>query len=181
VIVPADAAQTRAALLRTWNLPGPVYYRLGKDNTLSVPGLEGQFELGKLQASRGGADLVILAMGGVAAEAAVACEKLRAAGVDCGFAVLAAVQPPPVDALATLLTSTRLVLTVEAHYETGGLGSLVAEVLAENALRCRLVRCGVKTTPDGRVGSRHYMHKMHGLDTEALVRRAMLEIRKAQP
>ena len=44
VIAPADAEQTRNALLETWDLPGPVYYRLGKNDKTTVPGLAGQFE-----------------------------------------------------------------------------------------------------------------------------------------
>src|SRR5689334_9912455 len=61
VIAPADYRQTRTALLATWDLPGPVYYRLGKDDRTVVPGLEGQFELGRAQVIREGNDLLIVA------------------------------------------------------------------------------------------------------------------------
>src|SRR4029077_9179911 len=40
VIAPADHLQTRTAILATWDLPGPVYYRLGKDDRAVVPGLD---------------------------------------------------------------------------------------------------------------------------------------------
>src|SRR5262245_23365599 len=43
VIAPADYQQARAAVLATWDLPGPIYYRLGKDDRTLVPGLDGQF------------------------------------------------------------------------------------------------------------------------------------------
>ena len=65
--------------------------------------------------------------------------------------IVASVSPAPVDDLAGLLARLPVALTVEAHYRVGGVGSLVAEVIAERDLRCRLVRCGV-----GSSARRHY-------------------------
>jgi transketolase C-terminal domain/subunit len=55
----------------------------------------------------------------------------------------------------------------------GGLGSLVAEVVAERGLACRIRRCAVRTTPDGVSGSQRFMHEAHGLSREALVATAL--------
>ena len=49
VIAPADAQQTRTALAATYDLPGPIYYRLGKDDKAVVPGLDGRFALGEAE------------------------------------------------------------------------------------------------------------------------------------
>ena len=78
---------------RRWNLPGPVYYRLGKDDKAVVPGLDGRFELGKLQRLREGADLLVIAMGSVATEAAAAAQELAARGVSCSLVIVAQRQP----------------------------------------------------------------------------------------
>ncbi len=169
VIAPADAQQTRTALLRAWNLPGPVYLRIGKDDRPVVPGLSGQFELGRLQSLSQGSEALIIAMGSVAMEAAAATGALRERNVSCGLAVLAHVNPAPVDHLASLLEMVPLVITVEAHYCAGGAGSLVAEVIAERGLRCRLVRCGVRTLPEAVSGSARFHHQKHGLTAEQLV------------
>jgi transketolase len=64
-------------------------------------------------------------------------------------------------------------MTVEAHYQVGGLGSLVSEIVAEHGLRCHVVRCGVATMPVGRTGSEAYMAAQHGLSTEGLVASAL--------
>ena len=64
-------------------------------------------------------------------------------------------------------------VSVEAHYVTGGLGSLVAEVIAEHGLGCRLVRCGVRGVSDGRSGSQQYMHERHGLSRTAVAAAAL--------
>ena len=173
VIAPADAQQARTAVAATWNLPGPVFYRIGKDDKAIVPGLEGRFELGKLQCLREGTDLLLIAMGSVATEATAAAQALATRGVSCGVAIVASVSPAPVDELAKLLAKYPVVLTVEAHYRVGGLGSLVAEVMADRHLRCHLFRCGVGSLPDGRIGSQRYLYNLYGLSAEKLVEAAI--------
>jgi len=176
VIAPADRQQTRSVVTATWNLPGPVYYRLGKDDQTVVPGLDGRFELGKLQRVREGSDLLLIAMGSVVAEAAAATQDLAARGISCSLAIVASVSPAPVDELAGLLARHPVALTVEAHYRVGGVGSLVAEVIAERGLGCRLVRCGVGALPNGITGSQHYLHQLYGLSAEKLVETALIAL-----
>jgi transketolase len=181
VIAPADAGQTRSAVAATWNLPGPVYYRLGKDDKAVVPGLNGRFELGKLQHLSKGSDLLLIAMGSVATEAAAAAQALAARGISCSLVIVANVSPAPADELAELLGRHPVALTVEAHYRVGGVGSLVAEVIAERNLRCQLVRCGVDSLPNGIIGSQRYLHHRYGLSAEKLVETALETLRKSQP
>ncbi len=59
---------------------------------------------------------------------------------------------------------------MEAHYVDGGLGSLVAETIAEAGLDCRLVRCGVRSMPTGESGSREFLQEKHGLSPAAIAR-----------
>lgn len=176
-IAPADHKQARSALLATWDLPGPVYYRMGKDDRTEVPGLDGRFELGRAQRVRDGSQLLVLAMGSVAAEAAAAVEMIVERGVSCGFMVVASMNPPPVDDLRAALAEVPLAMTVEAHYTVGGLGSLVSEVAAGAGLGCRVVRCGVQLSPDGVSGSQAYLHRAHGLDAQSLMKTAFYELR----
>jgi transketolase len=181
VIAPADAGQTRGAIAATWNLPGPVYYRLGKDDKAVVPGLDGRFELGKLQRLRDGSDLLLIAMGSVATEAVTAAQELAARGVSSSLVIVASVSPAPMDELAGLLGRHPVALTVEAHYRVGGVGSLVAEVIAERGLCCRLVRCGVDSLPNGITGSQRYLHHLYGLSAEKLVETAMAAVQGVNP
>lgn len=169
VVAPADYAQAKAALLATWNLPGPVFYRLGKDDKSLVPGLDGRFDLGRVQLIREGRDLLWIAMGSVAREAAAAAEELAREGVSSTVAVLASVQPAPAADLEALLARFPLALTVEAHYVAGGAGSLAAEIIADKGLGCRLLRCGVREAPEARGGSQEFLHGLHGLSRDSLV------------
>jgi transketolase len=93
--------------------------------------------------------------------------------VDAGLMIVDTVNPPPTDQLRQALSDVPLVMTVEAHYLVGGLGSLVSEIVAEHGLRCRVVRCGVGTMPLGRIGSEAYMSNQYGLTPEGLVQSAL--------
>jgi len=172
VIAPADHQQTATAVRATWDLPGPVYYRLGKDDRTVVPGLEGEFAVGRAQTLRSGTDVLFVTMGSVATEAVAAAEQLAVEGISCGVLVVASVNPGPVADLARELGRYRLALTVEAHYPTGGVGSLVAEVIATSGLRCRLIRCAVESALDGISGSQQHLWERHGLSRGRLVETA---------
>jgi transketolase len=173
VVAPADHEQMRTALLATWDLPGPVYYRIGKDDETTVPGLDGRFELGRAQVVREGEDLLIITMGSIANEVTSAAEILGRQGISCKVMVVASLNPAPVPELAEALARYPIALTVEAHYSVGGVGSLVSEVVAERGLNCRVVRRGVETTPDAITGSQEYLLHRHGLSCEALVETAL--------
>jgi transketolase len=169
VVCPADHRQAVTALSVTRDLAGPVYYRLGKDDRTTVPGLEGRFELARVEQVRGGSDLAIVAMGSVASEAAIAAERLAELGIQSALLVVAGLYPSPADHLAELLAPFPIALTVEAHSTIGGVGSLVAEVIAERRLNCRLVRRGISTILDGVSGGEPYLLDEHGLSSDALV------------
>lgn len=177
VISPADYEQARAAFLATWDLPGPIYYRLGKDDKTVVPDLEGRFELGRTQLIRNGADVLMVVMGSIATEAASAGVALADHGVSCAVAVVSTLNPAPADDLSALLARFPLVLAVEAHYVVGGLGSLISELVAEQGLPCRVVRCGVRNALSGISGSQDYLHRAHRLSSTGLVETALRELR----
>ncbi len=173
VIAPADYEQAQTALLDTWDLPGPIYYRLGKNDQTTIPELEGHFELRRAELLGQGEDLLFIAMGSITSEVAAAITALAAQGVACKMMVVASLNPAPIEDLAKVLAHFRLAITVESHYLVGGLGSLVSEVVAERGLHCRLVRCGVRTTPKGISGSQSYLRQAHDLSSERLVEIAL--------
>lgn len=168
VIAPADYQQARQALLKTWDLAGPVYYRLGKDDQVLVNGLNGEFELGRAQFISKGRDVLIVAMGSITVEASELVELLKKQGISSALAVVASISPAPVNDLAEALSRFCLAVTVEAHYISGGLGSLVSEIAAERGLSCKVIRCGVREPADGISGKQSFLHKRHKLDSSAL-------------
>jgi transketolase len=180
VVSPADHQQARRAVRSTWDLPGPIYYRLGKDDRTVVPGLDGRFELGQLDVLSEGRDLLLLSTGSISVDAARAVAALADEGISATHALVSSFGRRP-DRLVDLLKRFPVAVTVEAHYVTGGLGSYVAEVVAEEAVGCRLVRCGVRTPPDGRSGDQEYFHRRHGLSCSAIVNAARAAMERSYP
>ena len=169
VIAPADFEQACAALRAAHDLPGPVYFRLGKDDSSRVTGLEGRFRLGRAETSGSGGDVLLVTTGSIARNAVAAAGALAAIGIDATVVVAASVSPPPADDLADALERFDAAVAVEAHYVNGGLGSLVCEIAAEHGLPCRVVRCGVRGLEPGRSGSEAYLNETHGLSVDRLV------------
>ena len=166
-IVPADPDQARAAVEATAGLDGPVYFRVGKEPR-PIPGLDGRFALGRTAQIGEGGDVAIVALGPAARQAGEAAAILAGQGISASVAVLSTVSPAPEEDLVELLANVPLAVSVESHYAVGGVGTLVAEVIAEHGLPARLVRCGVREMPRAEVGTEQYLYARHGLSPEAI-------------
>jgi len=167
-VVPSDDMQAREALLKTWDLPGPVYYRIGKGSGGSVAGLNGNFELGKADEVIKGEDVVFVCMGGVSKEVVTASENLAKKNISSSVVIVSSFNPSPDEDIARVLKKFKKVITVEAHYTTGGLGSYVAEVVADNGLHCKVLRCGIGSKIEDHTGSRNFMNDKYGISSERL-------------
>lgn len=174
IIAPADAAQTQTALEKTYALAGPIYYRLGKDDRVTVANLDGRFELGRGLTIGAGRDLLLVSMGSITHEAELARQELEISGVKATLFVISSLNPAPVSDLVDQLRCFNRVMTIEAHYANGGAGSLVAEIIAEHGLACKLTRCAITSTPDGITGSQKFVYDRYGLSVEKLVSRAQI-------
>jgi len=169
LVTPCDAEQARAAVRATWDCPGPLYLRLGKDDRLVVPGLEGRFTLGRADIVHEGDDVLLVASGTAAIEAFNAARELKLRRIGATVMAVSSLNPAPRADLLAALARFKIALTVETHYITGGLGSLVCEVVAEERLDCKVIRCGVKSLPGAVTGSQSFLHGVHGISSQRLV------------
>ncbi|WP_210211269.1 MULTISPECIES: transketolase C-terminal domain-containing protein [unclassified Mesorhizobium] len=167
VLAPVDGPQAAAALDCVWSAPSPVYFRLGKDSPQgAISG--GRFELGRAQTMRRGADVLLISTGALAAETMTAAETLASGGVQATVLSLPCLAPAPLADLGTALADASAVLTVEAHQQTGGLGSLVAEVLAEAGLARPFRRLAATQPGAGRGGSATWLMERSGLSADQI-------------
>lgn len=180
VLAPADSAQMARMLRATWALDGPTYYRIGKDDRLVVPGLDGRFTLGRSETLREGSEILLFVTGSLAAEAMAAAEALFEDGIGTRVVLVSTLSPANPDDIASHLSAFSCCLTVEGHYINGGLGSLVAEAIAEGGSRTRLHRLGVRERDSGISGSASYLLERHGLSARAIAAAARAAL-VAQP
>lgn len=143
VISPADGAQFASLIRESATYPQPIYFRIGRghDPVVYEPGES--FEIGKAKVHGIGNDLTIIACGYAVHGAKAAMEALKASGHSVGLIDMHTVKPLDEAAVLAAARTSRVVLTVEEHNILGGLGSAVAEVMAENPAKARLKRHGI--------------------------------------
>lgn len=168
IFAPADFEQAGSIFRKTWDLPGPIYYRLSKDEKSIIPGLSGSFEIGTAQVIGDGPDVLVVTLGSITNQAVQAIEHLKSKRIGCTLMVVASVQPAPLASFREILPRFRHVVTVEEHFINGGLGSLVAEFVADEDLDCKVTRCGVKVSPDGWTSGYLEILRRHNLSFDTL-------------
>lgn len=177
VLAPADPVQTRTALSETYDLPGPVYYRISKGDNPTIAGLAGRFALSRPELVREGQDHLFIATGDIASEALAAAGRLEEHGVSSAVAVVARLPHTPRPELTELLRRFSKIMSVEEGYAPAELGGLVAEAIASHALGSRLQIAAVTRPFRGRSGSPGYMRTEAGLDADSLARRSLEMVR----
>jgi len=151
VIVPADAAETAAWVPIVAEFDGPVYLRISRAGALPVYLAGTKLELGKGLTLRNGQDLTLVATGAMVGRCARAAEELATLGVDARVLEIHTLKPLDRELLLQAAEETGAFVTAEEHSLIGGLGSAVAEVLAEGR-PAPLERVGIRDQfcPTGR-------------------------------
>lgn len=143
VVVPADPEATRSAVRQSVDLPGPLYVRMGRKATPPLPAEVPAPRIGEAQLLHDGQDVLIVCCGPhpvLAAHGAAA--QLDTEGVRCAVLNMHTLKPLDTTRLASAAAGKALVVTVEEHWRSGGLGDGVSEVLTA-AMPARIVRLGV--------------------------------------
>jgi transketolase len=131
VIVPADAIETAQAVEAAATSYGPFYIRLCRPKSRLIYDQDYRFKLGRAVTLRKGKDAAIIAIGLMVKEALEAAQNLKGEGIDCRVLNMPTLKP--IDEAAIIKAAeTGAIITAEEHLEHGGLGSLVAQVVARH-------------------------------------------------
>ena len=175
VVEVADATEIETVLDAIADVPGPVYVRMLRGEVPRLFDASEPLRLGRLRTitndnPAGQVDLTIFSSGICTEEAMRATQALRQRGVLLRHVHVATHKPFDSEAAQEAVAAARHgVITMENHVVTGGLGSAVAEVIAESGIGRRLSRVGLRDTfVHG--ASRSYLMEEYGLDASALVR-----------
>jgi transketolase len=182
-IVPADPNQTDRVTRYVAKTPGNFIIVMGRSSIPILLTEEGaplfdtsyEFRYGHADLVRNGKDAAILTTGGMVHKAIQAWQKLREKGI--------AVQVMNISCLSDLdneailrAAETGTVITYEDHHIQTGLGSLIANFIAEHGLGIRFRKLGIKQY--GGSGKPDELYRIQGLDVESLVRTVVDEIEK---
>jgi transketolase len=132
VVVPCDSVQTKKAAIALSEMWGPVYLRFGREKSAVITTDETPFEVGKAQTFREGGDVAIIACGILVYNALIAADRLSAQhGIECRVVNNHTVKPMDEAAIVDAARSCGSIVTVEEHQRQAGMGSRVAEILAQ--------------------------------------------------
>ncbi len=169
VIVPADGFEAANAVRAAYDIPGPVYIRInrGFDRLVYENGDYG-FEFGKAHTMTEGTDITIIACGACVYQAVEAAAVLKSDGIKARVINMHTIKPIDKEAILKAVEETRRIVTVEDHNVIGGLGSAVAEVVAESGKTCAFTRLGI---PDcfSMIGLHEDIMAFYKIDTNGIV------------
>lgn len=143
VVSPSDGAQLEAAIKASADWDQPIYFRIGRGRDPVVYAGGTSFAFGKAQERLQGEELTIIACGMAVYEALEAAKAMNAAGRSVGVIDMASIKPLDRDAVLAAAERSSKIMTVEEHNVLGGLGSAVAEVLADEGAGVKLKRHGI--------------------------------------
>jgi len=130
------------------------------------------FKFGKAKVLKEGKDICFMALGSLMVNQSLkAAETLASNGISAGVLDILTLKPIDRDAILEQAGKVRAVISAENAQIAGGLGSAVAEILAENGCKCKFARIGIRDE-FGEVGTQDYLVDRFGLDVGSLVKKA---------
>ena len=178
IVAPVDAVSLRNAIGATIDYPGPIYFRLGRGREKPVyEAPSPEWRVGGSAVLHEGGDATIFATGICVKESLEAAEQLSGEGIALRVIDSYSLKPLDVATVERAARQTSRIFTAEEHNVVGGLGSAVAEVLADWGFGTRLTRIGI---PDeySLLGPPMHLYRHYGIDAEGIagtVRKAMRE------
>ncbi len=149
ILCPASPVEVKKATVAAYEYDGPVYLRLGTNKEPEIYDKEYLFEIGKGVVVRDGCDITLVGTGSILKDIMEAADLLQEEGIHARVINIHTIKPIDREIIIQAAEETGKVITIEDHNVIGGLGSAVAEVLAEWGKGARFVRMGLKGFSSG--------------------------------
>lgn len=172
IFAPSSPRECRQIIDYAIGHQGPVYIRMDGKALPELHDESYQFVPGAVVTLREGDALALVATGSTVHEIVDAAALLADSGIQATVVSVPSIRPCDTKALLAAVKDCKAVITVEEHNINGGLGSLVAEVLAEGGTGAVLKRLGI---PDGEYAAaadRNWMRQHHGFDAQSIAAQA---------
>ena len=166
VVVPCDNKEAEAATYAAFEYEGPLFYRCGYKNEKDIHHGDVtslNFQLGKAITVEEGDDCTVIFCGPIGYEAQKAVEAVRAKGIHCRLISMHTIKPIDREAIIKAAKETGKIITVEEHNMSGGLGSAVAEVLADEGCCAKVKRIALPDVYVHEVGSQQWLREQYHL------------------
>ena len=170
VIECGDATEVESVLDVIEKINGPVYVRMLRGEMPRLFEKGDPMQLGKARLLAEGSDVTILTSGIMTEEAMRGVQVLRKRGVSVQHMHISTLKPFDDSSVIDAIAKSRYgVITMENHTIIGGLGTIIAEKMAEEGMAKKLVRIGLRDTY-AHGASKQYLLKKYGMDALALIK-----------
>ena len=169
ILSPCSPKELTACINAAYEIEGPVYVRMGMSGEEEIYEDECNFVLGKNNIVRRGKDITIFVTSSIISEVLKAAQYLNERdNIDAEVINVATIKPFDKESVLEAAKKTKQIFTVEEHSVIGGLGSSVADVIAENQLSVKLNKIGLQDCLATGYGTLAEVRAMNGLDAEGI-------------
>lgn len=170
VVAPGDLVEAACATKAIYETPGTCYLRLGRGGEKQIHESIENFEIGKAIKIKDGKNVALFSTGAIFDEVDEACKELEAEGITPTVYTFPTVKPIDKETILKCAADYSTIITVEEHNLSGGFGSAVAEVLAEDSdVKAKLVRIALDDRYSCIVGSQKYLRQQYSIDSKAII------------
>lgn len=166
---PASPLETKKVTQAAYEIDGPVYIRLGRNGEAEFYEDDYDFQTGKGVVLREGSDITLVGTGTIVTALLAVADALKVEGIAAGVINMHTLKPFDEELIVSIAEKTGNILTVEDHSIYGGLGSIVADVIALSGLHVNFAMLGLKGFAEG-YGSYDEMREQNGLSNETIIR-----------
>lgn len=170
VLAPGDLVEAEYATEAIYEHQGTCYLRLGRGGEKRIHDKIENFTIGKAIEIKKGQNVAVFSTGAIFDEVNDACQELEKQGINPTIYTFPTVKPIDKEVILGCAKTHNAIITVEEHNLSGGFGSAVAEVLAENNnAKAKLVRIALDDRYSCIVGSQKYLRKQYSIDSKAII------------
>ncbi len=177
VFAPGDAHEAECVTRAIAKYPGTCYLRLGRGGVKNIHTLPIDFEIGKAVRVQRGMNVAIFSTGAIFDEVIKVRDNLETSGIRPTVYTFPTIKPLDTETILKCANEHDLVVVCEEHNIIGGLGSAVAECMAENNVEARLIRVGINDKYCIEVGNQDYLRNQYGLSAEKITERILREMK----
>ena len=143
ILCPASPLEVRKATVAAYEHVGPVYLRLGTNKEPEIYEEDYEFHIGEAVTLRKGIDITLIGTGSMIKDVLEIADQLKSEDIEARVLDMHTIKPIDKAAVIKAIEETGKIVTIEDHNIVGGLGSAVAEVIADYGKTVRFKRCGL--------------------------------------
>lgn len=177
ILNPCDGPSAAACARIAYKTNTPVYARLDKGELPALYSKDDDFSDG-LKVIREISDINIISTGFMSQQAVAVADELKGHSINMGVVDLYRIKPINEALLLELVGQSKQLITLEENSVVGGIGTIVSELLTDNQRNIPLKRIGLEDKQHFDYGSREWLHKLYGLDKEAIVEQILRVVNK---